>query len=259
MSKIVHRQEGENTLLLVGNDRDLANFKTKIQIPTTEVELKPVRMYQTQSTTQIAPHTAPLPATSRSWFYATELATIYGFPKLASGAGPVIAVCSFGGGLVGTFDSNGVLQSGDCTKYWSLCGINPANFPTVVVKPLFGATNNTSDSGSTSENTLDVETIGACCATAGTTIILYIVPNTSNFSTLINYILSTPVTVKGNAVKPSFISISWGAPEIYFQSAELNAANTAFANAIAAGISVTVATGDSNQYSNEYEYNPKLQ
>lgn len=185
-----------------------------------------------------------LPAVGRSWFYATELATIYNFPTLPSGSAPVIGVFSFGGGLFGTFDSNGVMLSGDCTAYWTLCGISALDHPTVVVIPLFGATNDTTDIGSTSENTLDVQTIGACCPSAKTTILLYIVPNTADFATLTNYALSTPILVKGVAVKPSVISISWGLPEAYMTPSELAAADTAFAAAVAQGVNITTATGD---------------
>jgi kumamolisin len=56
--------------------------------------------------------------------------------------------------------------------------------------------------------------------------------------------MSTPVIVKGTPLKPTVISISWGLPEIYLSSAQLTAANNAFAAAAAAGISITAATGD---------------
>lgn len=186
----------------------------------------------------------PRAATSRPWFYANELATIYQFPLPSPTAKPVVGVLSFGGGLYGSVDANGIVTNGDCQQYWSLCGINSNNFPTVVLKTIAGATNNPSDP-STPENTLDVQTIGGVCPTSNLTIILYIAPNSlNNFTTLMNYMLNSNVNVRGVDVKPSIISISWGAPEIYFGSSLLTNINTQFQTAVAKGINITVATGD---------------
>jgi len=183
------------------------------------------------------------PNTGRSWFKATELAAIYGIPAPTT-APKVVGVISFGGGLYGSVDANGVLTNGDCQAYWTSCGIPTGSHPTVVVVPIGGATNNpTATDGSTDENTLDVETIGGCCPTSHLTIILYIAPNTlASFVTVINYALNTPVTVKGVAVTPTTLSISWGAPEIYYTN--LATIDAVLATAVSRGINVTVATGD---------------
>ena len=161
------------------------------------------------------PRTVDPAATGRSWFKATELASIYAFPSPSS-AKVVVGVISFGGGLFGTVNGAGILTGGDVQAYWAYCGIAPANMPTVVVVPIGGATNTPSTTdGATAENTLDVQTIGACCPTSNLTIIMYISPNTlAGFGNVFNYALNTAVTVNGLSVKPSILSVSWGAPEI---------------------------------------------
>lgn len=183
------------------------------------------------------------PLVGRSWFKATEIASIYNFP--APDATPkVIGVVSFGGGLVGTVSASGVLTDGDVQAYWSYLGIPSSSWPTVVIVPLAGATNapNPSD-GATIENTIDVEMIGGCYPSSNLTIILYIVPNTlANFTTVFNYALTTPVTVNGVGVKPSVISVSWGAPEIYFSN--IAAIDAVFQRAVAQGVNICCASGD---------------
>ena len=189
-------------------------------------------------------HSAVNPQISgRSWFKVSELASIYGFPSPTTN-NVVIGVISFGGGLYGSVDANGVLTNGDVQSYWNYLGIQAGDMPTVVIKAINGATNNPSATdGSTDENTLDVETIGGCCPTSKLTIILYIAPNTlSSFASVFNYALNTPVTVNGTPVLPSILSVSWGAPEAYYSN--LSAIDSLFGTAVLRGINICVATGD---------------
>jgi kumamolisin len=178
----------------------------------------------------------------RSWFYADELASIYNIPTPNLTTRTYVAVVSFGGGLYGNLsNSTKVLTNGDCQKYWQAIGISSTNMPTVMVIPVNGATNspNVNDSGATIENTIDVQQIGACCPSSNLTIILYIAPNSfSQFNSLINYILNT------SPYKPSAISISWGAPEIYYSSSLKTSMNNLFMSAVSQGINVCAATGD---------------
>ena len=130
---------------------------------------------------------------TRSWFWANEVANIYKIPTPTDN-NINIAVVSFGGGLYGSLDALGNLTNSDVEKYWLSLGISPSNIPKVIVKTINGATNkpNDKDNGATIENTIDVETIGACCPTSKLTIILYISPNNlSEFPKIINYILLT--------------------------------------------------------------------
>ncbi len=186
-------------------------------------------------------HSANVP-----YFNMTELRTIYQIPAPSASA-YVVGVVSFGGGLYGTVDSQGVLTNGDVQAYWTSIGISPVNHPKVIVVGINGATNrpNSNDNGATMENTLDVETIGGACPSANLTIILYIAPNSFNqFAPLLNYMYSTNVTVNGVNYKPNLISCSWGAPEIYYSSSQLSSINSILATITNAGITICAATGD---------------
>jgi hypothetical protein len=167
---------------------------------------------------------------SRSWFWANEVTNIYNIPAPTNNK-VVVAVVSFGGGLYGNVDSSGNLTNGDVQKYWLSLGISPSNLPNVMVKAINGAQNtpNDSDSGLTMENTIDVETIGAACPTSNLTIILYIAPNSlRQFPNLISYILNDSIIINNVKYGPNVISISWGAPEIYYGSSLLNSMNNFF-------------------------------
>ena len=190
----------------------------------------------------------PMPLV-RSYFTATEIASIYGFPNnpLANtNKTTVVGVISFGGGLVGNVSSTGILTGGDVQAYWASLGISSENMPTVVVVLVNGARNSPNPAdGATIENTIDIETIGACCPTSKLTIILYIVPNSFNsFITVFNYALNTPVPVNGMNLKPSIISVSWGASEDSFGPSLANSINTVFATAVSRGINICCAAGD---------------
>lgn len=177
-----------------------------------------------------------VPKASRKWFYANELATIYKYPP-KDPSNVVVAVVSFGGGLFGDVSSDGVLTNGDVQAYWTSIGIT--DHPRVIIKTINGAVNSpisVNDNG-TAENTLDIETLGACCPTSKLTIIMYLAPNSfAAFHDVINYIISDTDT-------PTIISISWGAPERVFGSYAASI-NTLFASAVSKGISIFAATGD---------------
>ena len=110
-------------------------------------------------------------------FKANNIAQIYKFPKPTNN--PVtISVISFGGGLFGNLSSSGILSGGDVQAYWTSIGISTVNQPKVIIIPVNGAKNApVKDQNETSENTIDISMIGACCATSKLTIILYISPN----------------------------------------------------------------------------------
>jgi len=186
-----------------------------------------------------------LSALNRSWFTSTEIASIYQFPTPSTTVNKVIGVISFGGGVFGNISANGILTGGDFQTYWSSLGISSANMPTVVVVLVDGATNRpVATDGATIENTIDIQTIGGCYPSSKLTIIIYIAPNTfSEFVNVINYALNTPVTVNGLNVTPSVLSISWGAPEIYYGSIA-NSIDAVLATAVSRGINVCVASGD---------------
>ena len=218
-------------------DEKLTTYSKRLQ----NVTIHPDESKQTGTSANaraIQPH-----AVGRSWFKVSELASIYNMPAPSS-AKVVVGVISFGGGLVGTVDANGVLTNGDVQAYWSYLGVAPENMPKVVIVPVGGAVNNPgATDGSTDENTLDVETIGGCCPTSNLTIILYIAPNTfASFVTVFNRALNVPVVLGGESLTPSIISVSWGAPEVYYSN--LGAIDALFAQAVLRGINICVASGD---------------
>lgn len=177
-------------------------------------------------------------ATSRTWFYGNEITSIYKIP-VPSNNKYVISVVSFGGGLYGNVSNTGVLTNGDVQKYWLSLGISRSNMPTVVIKTIGGARNSTSDFNSTVENTIDVESIGMCCPTSKLTIVLYLAPNSfSSFTSVINAILNDRTYI------PNAISISWGAPEVYYGNTIITQINNVLASAVSRNINITVATGD---------------
>ena len=182
------------------------------------------------------------PQGQRKWFKPTEYASIYKFPTPT--ANPiVIGVISFGGGLVGQL-SSGILTNGDVQAFWTSLGIPTENHPTVAMVFVDGATNSPYPiTGATSENTLDVQMIGACCPSSNLTIIIYIAPNSLNsFKNVFNFALNNPVLVNGTLMKPSIISCSWGAPEVYFSN--IQQYDSIFARAVSQGVNIFVATGD---------------
>ena len=185
-------------------------------------------------------------ALGRSWFKASEVAAIYGFPTPTT-TPYTVGVISFGGGLYGTVGPDGLLTGGDVQAYWTYLGIPTNSHPRVIVVTIDGATNtpNVNDGGSTAENTLDVETIGGACPSSNLTIILYIAPNTlTEFTNLLTYIYNTNVTVGGVNYKPNLVSCSWGAPEIYYAGSLATSVNSIMSTLTGAGISICTATGD---------------
>jgi kumamolisin len=113
--------------------------------------------------------------------------------------------------------------------------------PKVIIKTIDGASNlpNINDGGSTMENTIDVVSIGASCPTSNLTIVLFIAPNSlAEFPKILNAIIND------TTYNPNVISISWGAPEIYFDTPTLNSVNNILKIANNRNINITAATGD---------------
>jgi uncharacterized protein YjdB len=222
-------------------ERYASNYKENTMI--YPIKMAPRFIHRVQNyTSPIIPN-----AIGRPYFTMTEIASIYNIPAPNLTTPVCVGVVSFGGGLFGTVGANGVLTNSDCQNYWTAIGIPAQNHPRIIIVTVSGATNNPNinDSGATLENTLDVQTVGGACPSPNLTIILYISPNSlSAFPTLLNYIYNTPVVVNSVSYKPSIVSISWGAPEIYYGSTLLNNINTIFNTMTNAGMNVCTATGD---------------
>ncbi len=184
------------------------------------------------------------------YFTATQIGQLYNIPAPNLSVNIEIGVFSFGGGLIGTVNPvTGVLTNGDLQSYWS--STNPgAPQPTVIVKPLYGATNNTSsnDEGSplngTLENTLDIQIIGGICPSANVTIILYIMPALQSIGTFFNDYFNNNTNVIG-VHRPKIINISWAMiDEQFFLQTDMFAINAVLKRASENGINICCSTGD---------------
>jgi kumamolisin len=165
----------------------------------------------------LAPHAAPTPS-----YTPLQLASFYGIPTTAKGAGKKIAVIELGGGFT---------QSALDTYFKSL-GLAVAP---VVFHGIDGSKNTPGDpNGADGEVQLDLCVIGAMAPAA--TMHCYMAPNSDKgFLDAINQAI---------ADKMDCISISWGGPEDNWDAATITAFNQAFHNAALAGITVTAAAGD---------------
>ena len=179
-------------------------------------------------------------------FIASDIRSIYSYPPVPT-TNVVVGVISLGGTLTGNIDANGMLTGGDVQRYWTALGMT--SLPRVKIVRINGSAMDPTDNGSTIENTIDVEMVGACCPTSRLTIIFYFfnqyTTNADAFYGVFSYAINTPVSVPGlGTVKPSIISCSWGAPEVLYSNSSLMQYNALFASAAAAGITITAAAGD---------------
>lgn len=163
------------------------------------------------------------------WYYPNQLAPIYGFPTSYNGSGQKVAFIELGGGFRQT----------DLNLYFSRLNLRS---PTVQLVSVSGArnrpTNAYSDDG---EVMLDLcTTIGLA---NGITPIVYMAPNSEQgFINAINRAITDRVNV---------ISISWGAPEDQWSPSGISGMNAAFQRAVAANVTVTVASGDAGSSDGE--------
>lgn len=157
-------------------------------------------------------------------YTALQLAEIYAMPE-ADGDGQTIAIIELGGGFT---------QS-DLDTYFSGLGLQT---PRVTAVGVDGATNDPGrDQGADGEVLLDIEVAGAVAPRAD--ILVYFAPNTdAGF-------LDAVATAAHAAPTPTAISISWGASEDQWTAQARGAMDDAFADAVALGVTVTAAAGDS--------------
>lgn len=170
------------------------------------------------------PIRAALAATAS--FTPLQLAQLYDFPA-GDGKGQCIALIEMGGGY----------QEGDLSTYFSSLGV-PA--PTVEAVSVDGATNApTGDpNGPDGEVTLDIEIAGALAPAA--LIAVYFAPNSEA-----GFVDAVSAALHDSQRNPSTVSISWGAPESSWSQQTLTALNDALQAAVALGVTVCVACGDS--------------
>jgi kumamolisin len=176
------------------------------------------------------PKPAPGPtatAAPAGTFTPLDLASLYQFPA-GDGAGQCIAIIELGGGY----------KTADLATYFASVGVTAP--PTVTAISVDQATN-TPAPGSNSpdgEVMLDIEVAGALAP--GTHIAVYFAPNTDA-----GFLDAITTATHDTANAPSVMSISWGGPESSWTAQATSAYDSAFQAAVALGITVLVASGDS--------------
>ncbi|MGH8152273.1 MAG: S53 family peptidase [Rhodanobacteraceae bacterium] len=152
-----------------------------------------------------------------------EVGELYDFPT-GDGSGQTIAIIELGGGYA---------QS-DLDTYFGGLGLS---VPSVTAVSVDGASNSPG-SDADAEVELDIEVAGALAPAAKFAV--YFAPNTDQgFYDAIaqaGHSTSEPATA---------MSISWGGPEDSWTATSRNAMETALEDAVALGVTVTVAAGDS--------------
>ncbi len=154
-----------------------------------------------------------------------QLGTIYQFPTGTDGTGQRIAIVELGGGF----------EQADLDSYFSGLGIAS---PAVSAVGVDGATNagGQDPNGADGEVLLDIEVIGALAPAAD--IVVYFAPNTDDgFLDAVSHAAHADPT-------PVAMSISWGQNEDDWTAQARIALDGALTDAVALGVTVTVASGD---------------
>ena len=155
-------------------------------------------------------------------FNPLQLATLYNFPTGLNGSGQKIGIIELGGGYVAS----------DISYYYSQLGISAT--PNINVVSVDGATNSPDNSGASIEVVLNIEVIGALVPNAQMNV--YFAPNSyQGFYNAINRAILDNCNI---------ISISWGAPEVYWPSSTLNSYNSLFQTGSNNNITILAAAGN---------------
>ncbi|WP_321855326.1 S53 family peptidase [Paraburkholderia tropica] len=164
-------------------------------------------------------------AVNRS-FTPLELASLYDFPA-GDGKGQCVALIEMGGGYT----------ESDLKAYFSALGVAMPKVEAVSVDQAKNAPTGDAN-GPDGEVTLDVEIVGALAPAA--LIAVYFAPNSEA-----GFVDAVSAALHDSQRKPSVISISWGAPESAWSQQTLGALNDALQTAVALGVTVCAASGDS--------------
>lgn len=180
----------------------------------------------------------PLLATQRASFPPNTVGQLYDFPRGVDGTGQCVAIIELGGGY----------RTADLQAYFSKLGIKT---PTVVTVSVDHGLNQPSGPQSADgEVMLDIEVVGAVAP--GAKMAVYFAPNTDQ-----GFIDAITTAIHDNVNRPSVISISWGAPEVAWTQASMQAMDNAFQAAAALGVTVYCAAGDNG--ANDFQPGPGSQ
>jgi kumamolisin len=171
-------------------------------------------------------------AASPRSFSPSSLASIYGFPKSATGKGECIGIIELGGGY----------RTKDLKAYFKSLNIP---LPSVKAVSVDGGLNSPSTPDSADgEVMLDIEVAGA--VSPGAKIVVYFAPNSDK-----GFLDAITKAVHDTTNKPNVISISWGAAENRWTAQSLKSFNDAFSAAATVGVTVCAAAGDQGSSDSE--------
>lgn len=167
----------------------------------------------------------PARAAPAASYTPVQLAQLYGFPQ-GDGAGQCIALIELGGGY----------REDDLRVYFQEVGVA---MPKIVDVPVGQGANRPSGdpSGPDGEVVLDIEVAGA--AAPGATLAVYFAPNTDA-----GFVQAINAAIHDTALRPSVVSISWGAPESRWTPQAMQTINAALQSAATMGVTVCAASGD---------------
>ena len=179
-----------------------------------------------------------LAATSAS-FTPDKVGHLYDFPSDATGEGECVAIIELGGGS----------RARDLTAYFKELGIAPTP---KVVSVLVDHAHNRPDGpdGADGEVMLDIEVVGAVAPRSR--IAVYFAPNTDQ-----GFLDAVTTAVHDTTNRPSVVSISWGAAEVAWTQAAMQAMDQAFQEAAAMGVTIYCASGDNG--ANDFAPGPDRQ
>jgi kumamolisin len=165
----------------------------------------------------------PRAAPARS-YTPLEVGALYEFPAGTDGSGQGIAIIELGGGF----------RAADLARYFA--GLGLARTPSVTAVPVAGGSN-APGGDADAEVLLDIEVIGALAP--GAALAVYFAPNTDQ-----GFYAAISQAAHDAARHNTVISISWGGPEENWTRGARAAMHSALEDAVALGVTVTVAAGD---------------
>jgi len=166
-------------------------------------------------------------AAAATSFTPPQVATLYQFPTNVTGAGQTIAIIELGGGY----------KAADLTTYFGGLGLKT---PSVTAVSVDGGKNApTGDpSSADGEVLLDIEVAGSIAN--GAKVAVYFAPNTDQ-----GFLDAITTAIHDTTRRPTIVSISWGGPESTWTTAATTSYDQAFQDAVALGVTVCCASGDS--------------
>ena len=154
-----------------------------------------------------------------------EVGALYEFPPGTDGSGQGVAIIELGGGF----------RASDLVHYFRALGL--ATAPAVTAVAVAGGAN-APGGDADAEVLLDIEVIGALAPAAA--LAVYFAPNTDQ-----GFYEAISQAAHDAQRRITVMSISWGGPEDGWSSSARTAMQSALEDAVALGVSVTVACGDS--------------